>query len=190
MKTSKYNSMKLDELRRYVLTHREEVDAFQMYIDRSKSEGQMISLDLTDNQWEEKVKNAIRYSSDAIRWYCYNKEEDSSKVSTIINWWRELDTKNVTKHHITGMEIDRSTGIWEPAQLSPTVEILMIQPNIEIGELTALLKYSDRDGLINEIEAVAMDLDLVKQNLFVWPKTSAEVFIFSTVKVYQGQYLV
>lgn len=177
--------MKLNKLRKYVLTHREDVDAFHLYIDRSKSQGQMISLDLTDNQWEEKVKNAMRYSSEAIRWYCSNKEEDSSKVSKIINWWRELDTKNVTKHHITGMEIDRSTGIWEPAQLNPTVEILMTQPDIEIGELTALLKYSDGDDLINEIEAVAMDLDIVKQNLFVWPTTSAEVFIFSTVKGYQ-----
>lgn len=178
MTVARYDAMSLNELRQYALTHREDVEAFHMYIDRSKSEGQMISLDLSNDQWEEKVKQKIRYSSEAIRWYCSNKE-DSSKVSTITKWWRELDKKNVIKHHITGMEIDRTTGIWEPLQINPPVQVLLSEPNIDVGELTAFVKYRDRDGLTNEIEAVAIDLDLVKQNLFVWPTRSAEVFIFS-----------
>ncbi|MEH2142413.1 hypothetical protein [Nostoc sp.] len=47
------------------------------------------------------------------------------------------------------------------------------------GELTTLVKYRGQDNSINQIEAVAIDLDIAKQNLFVWPNTSAEVFIFS-----------
>jgi hypothetical protein len=35
--------MNLDELRRYVLSHREDIDAFEAYIDRSKAEGRMMS---------------------------------------------------------------------------------------------------------------------------------------------------
>jgi hypothetical protein len=31
-----YNQMSLDELRRYVLTHREDINAFHIYVDRSK----------------------------------------------------------------------------------------------------------------------------------------------------------
>ena len=32
MKTNNYNTMSLDELRKYVLTHREDVNAFHNYI--------------------------------------------------------------------------------------------------------------------------------------------------------------
>lgn len=36
-------AMNLDELRRYVLAHRDDVAAFQLYVDRSKESGRMIS---------------------------------------------------------------------------------------------------------------------------------------------------
>jgi hypothetical protein len=39
MTTINYNTMNLDELRQYVLTHREDIQAFHHYIDRSKSSG-------------------------------------------------------------------------------------------------------------------------------------------------------
>lgn len=47
-----YDIMDLDELRHYVLTHRGDEDAFQVYIDRSKTEGRMVSIDPEDSHWE------------------------------------------------------------------------------------------------------------------------------------------
>ena len=46
-----YNSMGLDELRQYVLRHREDFKAFQVYIDRSKSTGRMITIDPSDSRF-------------------------------------------------------------------------------------------------------------------------------------------
>jgi hypothetical protein len=57
--TTKFDAMSLDELRRYVLTHREDVEAFQTYIDRSKAVGRMVSIDLNDPYWEENLTDRI-----------------------------------------------------------------------------------------------------------------------------------
>ncbi|MFM2061249.1 MAG: hypothetical protein RLZZ507_919 [Cyanobacteriota bacterium] len=54
-----YQAMTLKELRRYVLTHREDIAAFQAYVDRSKSEGRMITINPSDENWEEKVEQII-----------------------------------------------------------------------------------------------------------------------------------
>lgn len=58
-----YNAMSLDELRLYVLTHRENINAFHVYIDRSKASGRMITINSNDPQWEKnldlKIQQAI-----------------------------------------------------------------------------------------------------------------------------------
>ena len=54
-----YQGMTLKELRRYVLTHREDIAAFHAYIDRSKSEGRMITINPNDKNWEEQIQQAI-----------------------------------------------------------------------------------------------------------------------------------
>jgi hypothetical protein len=59
MTSAKYQTMNLDELRRYLLTHREDIEAFHVYVDRSKAKGRMITIDLNDKNWEEKVEQAI-----------------------------------------------------------------------------------------------------------------------------------
>jgi hypothetical protein len=59
MTSAKYQTMNLDELRRYVLTHRQDIEAFHVYVDRSKAKGSMITIDLNDKNWEEKVEQAI-----------------------------------------------------------------------------------------------------------------------------------
>ncbi len=46
MTTANYDAMSLDDLRRYVLSHRQDIVAFQAYIDRSKAAGRMISMDI------------------------------------------------------------------------------------------------------------------------------------------------
>lgn len=60
MTAANYDAMNLDELRRYVLTHREDIDAFHAYIDRSKAAGRMISIDLNDTLWEENLTARIQ----------------------------------------------------------------------------------------------------------------------------------
>lgn len=63
MTAAKYDTMSLDELRRYMLTHREDIDAFHTYIERSKAAGRMISVNLNDNLWEEKLQERIQQST-------------------------------------------------------------------------------------------------------------------------------
>lgn len=60
MTAANYNAMSLDELRRYVLTHREDIVAFQVYVDRSQAAGRMISIDMSDTQWEENLTDRIQ----------------------------------------------------------------------------------------------------------------------------------
>ncbi|MDJ0662074.1 MAG: hypothetical protein QNJ42_21685 [Crocosphaera sp.] len=62
MKPINYNDLSLNELRQYILTHREDTQAFHTYIDRSKQEGKMITVDLEDNNWEEKITERIQES--------------------------------------------------------------------------------------------------------------------------------
>ena len=59
--------MGLDELRQYVLTHRENIQAFHVYVDRfsfweatpTKASGRMIAIDPTDPHWEENLSQRI-----------------------------------------------------------------------------------------------------------------------------------
>lgn len=55
-----YDRMSLDELRRYVLTHREDDNAFYAYIERSKASGRMISVDLSSDRAEENLDSYIQ----------------------------------------------------------------------------------------------------------------------------------
>ncbi|MCL1474237.1 DUF6887 family protein [Argonema antarcticum] len=59
MTAANYDAMSLNELRRYVLTYREDIDAFHKYIDRSKAAGRMIVIDLEDVHWEENITDRI-----------------------------------------------------------------------------------------------------------------------------------
>ena len=55
-----YNKMELDDLRKYVLAQREDVQSFQSYIDRSKDSGRMIAVDAATTKWEEALEENIR----------------------------------------------------------------------------------------------------------------------------------
>jgi hypothetical protein len=59
MTSANYETMGLDELRQYVLTHRENIQAFHVYVDRSNASGRMITIDPSDSQWEEKLDRSI-----------------------------------------------------------------------------------------------------------------------------------
>lgn len=60
MTAANFDAMSLNELRQYVLTHREDVTAFHKYIDRSKAAGRMITIDLNDHSWEENLTAQIQ----------------------------------------------------------------------------------------------------------------------------------
>ena len=60
MTLTNYDSMDLDQLRQYVLAHREDTNAFYAYIDRSKSTGRMITIDPSDPKWEENLEKRLR----------------------------------------------------------------------------------------------------------------------------------
>jgi hypothetical protein len=60
MTSTSYETMGLDELRQYVLNHRENIQAFHVYIDRSKASGRMIAIDPSDPQWENNLDSGIR----------------------------------------------------------------------------------------------------------------------------------
>ena len=60
MTSSNYDLMSLDELRHYVLSHREDLAAFQAYIDRSKASGRMISINPKDAGWEEDLARQMQ----------------------------------------------------------------------------------------------------------------------------------
>lgn len=58
-----YDAMSLDELRQYVLTHREDINAFQVYVDRSKAAGRMITINPRDPDWEKNLEQKIQQAS-------------------------------------------------------------------------------------------------------------------------------
>jgi hypothetical protein len=60
MTINNYDVMSLNELRQHVLKHREDIIAFQKYIDRSKFSGRMICIDPSDNEWEESITDRIQ----------------------------------------------------------------------------------------------------------------------------------
>lgn len=63
MTLGNYDAMRLDELRQYVLTHREDINAFQVYVERSKAAGRMITINPRDPDWEENLEQKIQQAS-------------------------------------------------------------------------------------------------------------------------------
>ena len=63
MTKSDLDTMSLDDLRRYVLTHREDIKAFHLYIDRSKASGRMITIDPDDPNWEVALEKKLKQAT-------------------------------------------------------------------------------------------------------------------------------
>jgi hypothetical protein len=63
MTQANFNVMNLDELRRYVLAHREDINAFQIYVDRSKASGRMITINPGDSSWEDTLEQKIQQAT-------------------------------------------------------------------------------------------------------------------------------
>ena len=63
MTEANLEAMSLNELRQYVLIHREDLNAFHLYVDRSKSSGRMISINPGDPNWENTLEQKIQQVS-------------------------------------------------------------------------------------------------------------------------------
>jgi hypothetical protein len=63
MTTDNFEAMSLNELRQYVLTHREDLNAFHFYVDRSKASGRMITINPSDPNWENTLEQKIQQVS-------------------------------------------------------------------------------------------------------------------------------
>lgn len=55
-----YTTMSDQELKRYILTHRDDQEAFYTYMDRRHSRSRKTAIEFDDPAWEEKVLSAIR----------------------------------------------------------------------------------------------------------------------------------
>ncbi len=62
MNSINYDTLTLDELRQYVLTHREDTTAFYAYVDRSKTDGRMITVNLENNHWQDQIAIHVQES--------------------------------------------------------------------------------------------------------------------------------
>jgi hypothetical protein len=60
MTADNFEAMNLNELRQYVLTHREDLNAFHFYVDRSKASGRMITINPGDPNWENTLEQKIQ----------------------------------------------------------------------------------------------------------------------------------
>jgi hypothetical protein len=63
MTQANFDAMNLDELRRYVLAHREDINAFHVYVDRSKASGRMITINPGDPNWEDALEQKIQQAT-------------------------------------------------------------------------------------------------------------------------------
>ncbi len=63
MTEANLEAMNLNELRQYVLTHRQDQQAFHLYVDRSKASGRMIAIDPGDPNWENTLEQKIQQVS-------------------------------------------------------------------------------------------------------------------------------
>lgn len=55
-----YTTMSDQELKRYILTHRDDQEAFYTYMDRRHSRSRRTAIEFDDPAWEEKVLSAIQ----------------------------------------------------------------------------------------------------------------------------------
>lgn len=62
-----YATMSDQELKRYILTHRDDQEAFHSYMDRRRTRAHGIAIELNDPVWEEKIVSAIQAQLDLNR---------------------------------------------------------------------------------------------------------------------------
>jgi len=65
MTKANYAAMTDQELKRYLVNHRDDREAFYAYMDRRKSRKRDVAIELNDPEWEQKIKAAIEKQLDS-----------------------------------------------------------------------------------------------------------------------------
>ncbi len=65
MKQVNFEAMNDHELKRYMLTHREDQEAFSAYLDRRHSRSNKTTIKFDDPAWEEKIISVIQEKLDS-----------------------------------------------------------------------------------------------------------------------------
>ena len=60
MSNVNYTAMSDRELKRYILTHRDDREAFYAYMDRRQSRSRKVTIKPDDPAWEEKLISAMK----------------------------------------------------------------------------------------------------------------------------------
>jgi hypothetical protein len=60
MTKANYAAMSDRELKQYILTHRDDQEAFHAYMDRRRSRPYTTAIEFDDPDWEEKIVSVIR----------------------------------------------------------------------------------------------------------------------------------
>ncbi|NJK73181.1 MAG: hypothetical protein HC849_07605 [Oscillatoriales cyanobacterium RU_3_3] len=60
MSNINYAAMRDRELKRYILAHRDDREAFYAYMDRRRSRPHKVTVQLDDPAWQEKIISAIQ----------------------------------------------------------------------------------------------------------------------------------
>ena len=63
MTEANLEAMSLNDLRHYVLTHRQDLNAFHLYVDRSKASGRMVTINPGDPNWENTLEQKIQQAT-------------------------------------------------------------------------------------------------------------------------------
>jgi len=128
------------------------------------------------------------YSSNTIRWtngpYA-NKEQAEKSISNLNDisvWWKNQENQKFNLYHILEYEpvFNRDTlqVIWQPVKHEKLGETIISTPNLETKDNLILLSYSNQHNNTKSIETYSIDLDIDRNNLFVWFGNPQQVIIF------------
>ncbi|MDP5016851.1 MAG: hypothetical protein NWQ43_06035 [Dolichospermum sp.] len=114
------------------------------------------------------------YSPKAIRWNIGTSEY----IDNIAKWWRNQNNQKFNVYHVVEYKsiFDEKNAqfVWEPVKTDNIGEEIIVNPNLELNNGWAFLSYN-REKVI---EAYAIDLDIERDNLFVWFGHPQQVIIF------------
>lgn len=123
--------------------------------------------------------SSISYSPQAFRWYPGNNNpKNQQKLTQITNWWTGLNGKNICQHHITGIELNKSSGEWKAIQQN-TAQFTIHNPQLNYTDSQACVSFTDGKNNPRKIEAICIDFDPQQQFIIIYPPDGIERYIFS-----------
>ncbi|MBD2500994.1 hypothetical protein [Anabaena azotica] len=114
------------------------------------------------------------YSNQAIRWDIGTFKNFNS----IVTWWKNQNNQKFKIYHVTEYKrvFNENTlqVAWEPVKYNEKENKIVINPNLELNNGWASLTYNGEES----INAHSIDLDMERDNLFVWFGEPQQVIIF------------